>query len=44
MTEHQDQLELIMRSKRDLHTRLLLLVDQFDVTQAKLRELNTFRL
>jgi len=39
MTEHQDQLERIMRSKRDLRTRLLLLVDQFDVTQARLNEL-----
>jgi len=39
MIEHQDQLERIMRSKRDLRTRLLLLVDQFDVTQGRLREL-----
>jgi len=43
MTEHQDQLELIMGSKRDLRTRLLLLVDQFEVTQARLNELRKYR-
>ena len=43
MIEHQDQLERIMRSKRDLHTRLLFLVDQFDVTQERLNELKKYR-
>jgi len=43
MIEHNASVERIMRSKRDLRTRLLLLVDQFEVTQARLNELRRYR-
>jgi len=43
MIEHNDSVERIMRSKRDLRTRLLLLVDQFEVTIQRMRELRSSR-